>query len=138
MSKLDTMESRIEINGVWYVREDSVKDSSKPLETEHVDLAFSEECAYEISSYCFVASRLKKNETNDFYQDITITITDKRSNDPDTWEEKEWDNNSWFNGILEGNPDSILVLEGTDYLCVEGKMHFKAFLSKLQEKGWLS
>jgi len=132
------MENRIEINGTWYVREDSVKDSSNLMEKEHVDLTFLEECVYEVSSYCFVASRLKKNETNDFYKDITITLTDKRSGNRDTWKEKEWDNNSWFNGILEGDPDSILVLEETDYLCVKGKMHFKAFLSKLQEEGWLS
>lgn len=131
------MKNRIEINGVWYVKEDSVKDSSNLIETEPVDLTFSEECVYEVSSYCFVASRLKKNETNDFYKDITITLTDKRSNDPDTWKEKQWDNNSWFNGILEGNSDSILVLDGTN-LCKNGKMHFKAFLSKLQEEEWLS
>ena len=131
------MENRIEINGTWYVREDSVKDSSNLMEKEHVDLTFLEECVYEVSSYCFVASRLKKNETNDFYKDITITLTDKRSGNRDTWKEKEWDNNSWFNGILEGNSDSILVLDETD-LCKNGKTHFKLFLIELRERGWLS
>ena len=45
------MENRIEINGVWYVRENANIDHIEP---EEMDLTFSEECCYENNKYCFV------------------------------------------------------------------------------------
>lgn len=53
------MENRIQINGIWYVREDAINDSLDYLE-EEVELIFSEECCFESNKYCFVASRKKK------------------------------------------------------------------------------
>jgi len=36
------IEDRVEINGVWYVREDAINDSLDHLEDEEIDLTFSE------------------------------------------------------------------------------------------------
>lgn len=131
------MESRIEINGVWYVREDAITDSLDHLEAEEIDLIFSEECTYETDKYCFVASRIRKDESEEFYEDIYVEFTDKRSGNKDTWKEEYWDNNNWFKGILENNPESINSFNKDIDLCKEGKKQFKAFLHMLKKEGWL-
>ena len=132
------MEDRIEINGVWYVREDAITDSLDQLESVEMDLTFSEECCYETDKYCFVASRIRKNESGEFYPDISITFTDKRSGNRDTWKEEYWDNNNWLKGILEGNPESVESLDNETELCKEGKRQFKGFLNRLVEEGWIN
>ncbi len=131
------MENRIEINGVWYVREDAITDSLDHLEAEEMDLIFSEECCYENEKYCFVASRVKKDEGDEFYPGLSITFTDKRTGDRDTWKEEYWDNGNWFKGILEGNIESIASLDEEIGLCLQGKRQLKGFLNRLVEEGWL-
>jgi len=132
------MSNRIEINGVWYVREDTINDSLDYLEIEKTDLTFSEECCYETDKYCFVASRFRKDESGEFYPDISITFTDKRSGNRDTWKEECWDNNNWFKGILAGSSESIKSLNEEIGLCREGKRQFKGFLNRLVEEGWIN
>lgn len=129
------MENRIEINGVWYVREDAITDPLDHL--EEIDLIFSEECCYETDKYCFVASRIRRDGGDKFYPGINITFTDKRSGNRDTWKEEYWDNLSWFKGILEGNPESIAFLDEENGLCPQGKRQLKGFLNRLVEEGWL-
>jgi hypothetical protein len=131
------MENRIEINGVWYVREDVLTDPLDHLEAEEMDLTFSEECCYETDKYCFVASRMRRDGGDEFYPDIAIEFTDKRSGDRDTWKEEYWDNNNWFRGILYGNSDSIESLDKETNLCLQGKRQLKGFLNRLVEEGWL-
>jgi hypothetical protein len=131
------MGNRIEINGVWYVREDAITDSLDHLEVEEMDLTFTEECHYETDKYCFVASRIRIDGGDEFYPDITIEFTDKRSANRDTWKEEFWDNNNWFKGILENNPESINSFNKDTDLCEQGKQQFKAFLHRLKEEGWL-
>jgi len=137
------MNDRIEINGVWYVREDTINNPSDSLvlAEEEMNLTFSEECCYETDKYCFVASRIRKDtfrENDEFYPDISITFTDKRIGDRDTWKEEYWDNNNWFKGILEGNPESVKSLDEETELCKEGKRQFKGFLNRLVEEGWIN
>lgn len=132
------MENRIEINGVWYVREDAITDPLDHLEAEEMDLSFSEECCYENEKYCFVASRLRRDDSSsEFYPGINITFTDKRMGDRDTWKEEYWDNNNWFKGILEGNPESVKSLNEEMDICSQGKKQLKGFLNRLVEEGWL-
>ena len=131
------MENRIEINGVWYVREDAITDPFDHLEDEEMELTFSEECCYETDKYSFVASRIRRDDSSEFYPDIAINFTDKRSGDRDTWKEEYWDNNNWFKGILYGNSDSIESLDEETELCPQGKRQFKGFLNRLVEEGWL-
>ena len=98
---------------------------------------FTEECCVETDKYCFVASRLRKGGGDEFYPDISITFTDKRTGDRDTWKEDYWDNNNWFKGILEGNIESIASLDEETGLCLQGKRQLKGFLNRLVEEGWL-
>ena len=131
------MENRIEINGVWYVREDAITDPFDHLEDEEMELTFSEECCYETDKYSFVASRIRRDDSSEFYPDIAINFTDKRSGDRDTWKEEYWDNNNWFKGILKGKAESIESLDEETDLCPQGKKQFKGFLNRLVEEGWL-
>jgi len=131
-------ENRIEINGVWYVREDATTETIYHLEAEEMELIFSEECSYETDKYCFVASRIRiDGSSGEFYPDITIEFTDKRNDDRDKWKEEHWDNNNWFKGIFEVNPKSIASLDEETELCPQGKRQFKGFLNRLVEEGWL-
>jgi hypothetical protein len=131
------MENRIEINGVWYVREDAITDPLDHLEAEEMDLTFSEECCFESNKYCFVASRIRRDGEDEFYPDVSIKFTDKRSEDRDTWKEAYLDNNNWFKGILEGNYESVKSLNEETDICSQGKKQFKAFLHMLKKEGWL-
>ena len=131
------MENRVEINGVWYVREDAITDPIDHLEAEEMELIFSEECSYETKKYCFVASRIRKDGGDEFYPDISITFTDKRNDDRDNWKEEHWDNNNWFKGILEGKAESIVSLDEETDICPQGKRQLKGFLNRLVEEGWL-
>ena len=131
------MNARIEINGIWYVREDTINDLLCHLEDEEMDLTFSEECCYETNKYCFVASRIRKDEGDEFYPLEAITFTNKRSGDRDNWKEEYWDNNNWLKGILEGNPESLKSLDEEMDICLQGKKQLKGFLNRLVEKEWL-
>lgn len=131
------MENRIEINGVWYVREDAINDTLDYIEDEEMDLIFSEECSYETDKYCFAASRVRRDGGDEFYPDIDIEFTDKRSGDRDTWKKEYWDNNNWFKGILEGKAESIVSLDEETDICPQGKRQLKEFLKRLVEEGWL-
>ena len=128
------MENRIEINGVWYVRENANIDH---IESEEMDLTFSEECIYENKEYCFVASRIRKDGGDGFYPGLSITFTDKRSGDRDTWKEEYWDNNNWFKGILENDPLTMTSLKEELDICSQGKKQLKRFLNRLVDEGWL-
>jgi len=128
------MENRIEINGVWYVRENANIDHIEP---EEMDLTFSEECCYENNKYCFVASRIRNNDGDEFYPGLSITFTDKRSGNRDTWKEEHWDNNTWFIGILENDPLTMTSLKEELDICSQGKKQLKGFLNRLVDEGWL-
>ena len=130
------MENRIEINGVWYVREDTINGSLDYIEEEEISVTFSEECVYENDKYCFVASRMRKDGSFKFYPEITVEFTDKRSGVRDTWEKEYWDNNNWFSGVVKEYPESMEELNKTN-LCTQGKKQLKGFLIRLVEEGWL-
>ena len=77
--------------------------NGEPIE---VDYTFTEECIVETDKYCFVASRIKRDDGT-FYDDISVKVTDKTSGNRDTWKEDYWDNMNWLRGILNNNPESI-------------------------------
>ena len=123
------MQDRIEINGVWYVRE----DLSNKEEEKDIEIHYSVEASYEDDKYCFVASRLSKNEElTSFYEDIDIKFTDKRIK---PWKEDYWDNNLWMRNVL--NNDSEALKELKEDMCNDGIRTFKMFLKKLKENDWL-
>jgi hypothetical protein len=121
------MQDRIEINGIWYIREDLADKQ------EEVELSFSLEAMYENDKYCWEATRLyKENSQTHFYDDIDIKFSDKREK---PWKKEHWDNNSWMKGVMNNDPEAIICAK--ESMCEDGIKTFKLFLNKLQEEGWL-
>jgi hypothetical protein len=121
---------RIQINGVWYVREDFNYLREKKRE---VELTFSQTCTYETDEYCWEAIRLYKDKET-FYPDIDIKFIEKVGSAP--WREEHWDNNAWMKGVLEEDPESIF--EAKNNMTDKGIADFQVFLKKLVELGWLT
>ena len=84
--------NRIQINGIWYVPE-----NSQDVVTVEPD---REECyTVENSDFYFKAIRTFDQEENSFFDDIDIHFIDKRPNKPK--QQDTWDNNDWMIGILK-------------------------------------
>jgi len=123
------MQDRIEINGVWYIRED-LSNNQK----EDIELNFSTTATYENNEYCWEATRLCKDESQvSFYEDIYIEFTDKRTI---PWKEEFWDGNVWTISVMNNDPEALK--EARESMCDEGVKTFQLFLKKLKEKGWLN
>ena len=119
------MEDRIEINGVWYVKEDSTTD-------EDLGITEFKGCVYETDEYCWEATKLLKYDDK-YYDEIDIKFTDK-SNKP--WFSDHWDSNVWMKGVLRNDPESIK--EAKTSMSKKGVADFKRFLRALQNKGWFN
>ena len=130
------MENRILINGVWYVKEEckfTETKASPNIDDMIEELTTSLEIVYENSDFCFVASRIYETKKI-FYDDFTITITDKRSGDKSTWKEEYMDHMLFMDHLKDRNPESI------DEMCktmnMEGVEILITFLNILEKKGW--
>ena len=132
------MENRIEINGVWYVREDAINDSLDHLKAEELYVTDSLSCVWENDNWAFESFVIMKDDAEsltDHYPDPSITITDKRVNGKDNWKKHDADNPTWMKGVLENNRESLS--EALEFINKEGLTHFKVFLNHLVTKGWL-
>jgi len=118
--------NRIEINGVWYVKEDTLKKKHIEIDPTHF-----EGCIVENDEFCFEATRIN-NDKGSFYDTIDIKFTDKRVK---PWKEDHWDGNLWMKGVLNNEPDSLEALSND--LESEDIRFFQAFLQYLTDKKWL-
>jgi hypothetical protein len=118
------MKDRIEINGIWYVKEKP--DSFSPIELDPVEF---EGVVVENDYFCFEATRICRD--NGGHYGLDIKFTDKRIK---PFKEDYWDNDSWMKGILNNNPDSLKELPdiGSD-----GIRFLQAFLQFLKDEEWL-
>jgi hypothetical protein len=126
------MKDRIEINGVWYVRETS---TPQPTKFHPEDLIHTMSCVWESDDWVFEATMmLRDDDPTDFFLDPTIDITDKRG-DRDEWVEHDSDNPNWMFGVLNNDPESMV--DANEMMDEQGLTEFRAFLKHLIEKGWL-
>ena len=73
------MKDRIQVDGVWYVRESSTLPIVK---IKPKDVTNSLSCTWESKNWCFEATVILRDEAEnltDIYTDPWIEITDKRS-----------------------------------------------------------
>jgi hypothetical protein len=129
------MEERIQVNGVWYVRETT---PTSEIEIEDRNITFSMERTWESSDWCFIATVLMRDKAetlDDHYQDPYITITDKRPADRKNWIEHDIDNPTWMFGVYEGNSESME--EAVEIFDKQGLDEFRAFIGYLIKIGWL-
>lgn len=128
--------NRIQINGVWYVKEDDIQDLTPKLD-EEIAVTDSLQCTYEVTDWCFEASILLQDDAIDLSDtngDPWIKVTDKK---PDMleWKEQDVDSANWMLDVLEGDYDSMK--EAYEIFNNDGIYHFRAFISILIKKGWL-
>jgi hypothetical protein len=121
------MQDRIQINGVWYVREDI-------SEQKDIKVTYSKSCHYENDDYVWEATKLMKDDEISYYPDIDIKFTDKRIK---PWKEDYWDNNLWMVAVMNDDPDAIKEVRESESMCEQGIKEFKLFLKKLEENFWL-
>ena len=125
------MEDRIQINGVWYIKEpeDAIPEPQKEL-----DLTFGEMCSHEVPDYCFEATRIFKDyDEADFYEDsLDIEFTDKRTK---PWKIDNWDNVGWFRGVYDN--DKRALNEALEVMDEDGVKELKAFIGELIKIGWI-
>ena len=130
------MEDRIQINGVWYTREDNQPTQEiKPLKRE--DVTAFKGFVYETDKFCYEVTIIAKSglfEEGEYYDNIDIKFTDKRIK---PWVEDHWDSMAWFKGVLENNPESINTLLVGDGMSREDVDGFRSFLAFLKQQGWL-
>ena len=128
------MENRIQVNGIWYVRE----TPEVSYVEEQYEVSDSLQCVYENSEWCFEASILLKRdatELTDTEGTPWIKITEKsRMVDNKTFED-EVDSEAWMLGVYDGAPESLK--EANRIFDRDGLRYFTSFIGKLIEKGWL-
>ena len=123
------MKNRIQIDGVWYIREDEVLTIETPLDYIGCIPLDYIGCVVENDYFCFDATISPFPS-----KDISIEMTDKRSK---PWKNESWDSQGWMNGVLEGNPESLEVLKSDGWGQGDIK-YLQAFLRHLkEEKHWL-
>ena len=126
------MEERIQINGVWYVKE---QPDAKP-EPHSVDVIHTQSIIYEDLDYCFEATITIDPEIGQpLYDEIgmSVKVTDKTKGNP--WMKMFWDHEGFFRGCYEHNPESIESLK--ESLNQAGVENFIAFLQHTMDAGWL-
>lgn len=125
------MENRIEINGVWYVREDQVTNT--PVETIELDVTVFNGRVYESDLYCFEATQIFNEDGLPYADSCDIEITDKRVK---PWKVEHVDNQKWFIGVLENNPESMS--EAEEMFCKRGLAEFRFVVQDLINVGWIN
>ena len=116
---------RIQIDGVWYVKEDNQND--EPIKLEVVE---TQGYLVENTNFSYEATRIG-NDEGGFYEGVDIQVTDKRSK---PWKEDNWDNSNWMRGVLEYDPVSWKELPD---LGSEDIKFLMAFLQHLKDKEWI-
>jgi hypothetical protein len=130
------MKDRIQVDGVWYVRE----SSTLPIvEIDERSITNTLGCVWESGNWCFEATVILRDEAinlTDIYTDPWIEITDKRPANRDDWKKDNSDNPNWFIGVLEGSDESM---EDANKIFDErGLAEFRGFISYLIDKGWIT
>ena len=124
------MANRIEVDGVWYVKEDSSKVNERTISKLDDSIPFSG-IVFESNLYCFEVTRLEVyDDVYDKY--CTIKFTDKTLTD---WKDEYWDNVDWMNAFLVSEPTAIV--EATESLCVQGLVELKEVVTELAKVGWI-
>jgi len=91
------MEERIEINGVWYVKETPKQETEK-----FEELVRFEGLVYENDTCCFEVSRHYKDDCDEFYDGIYIDITIKKGG-RENWVKEYIDNDLYLLSVLNDN-----------------------------------
>ena len=128
------MENRIQVNGVWYVREQPEQELRVLVND---DITAVKGFIFDTNGFSYEATKIAKSglfEEDEYYEDFDIKFTNMNTT-PHI--EEHWDSMFWFRGVLEGNPESIEILLDESEMDSEDVLEFRSFLAFLKEQGWL-
>lgn len=117
---------RIQLNGLWYVREDltqCLKHSEPEFIMDESTIMESTNYTYEDSSIYIQYESYKKSGW--------VKFLDKSLYGIDSNQEVLWDNESWLRGVAEGNPQSLAGFTGDEMKHLPKIQAFLNYLIKI-------
>lgn len=123
------MEDRIQINGVWYIREDSLKPESK--KDFDFEITETRELRIESENYTLVGSVLFEDERF-IMPALKIEFTGGKEHGR---ESEFWDNESFLFGLATGNHESMEGITGESEELIEAS---KLITKRMMELRWVN
>lgn len=117
------MENRININGVWYVREE------QPKEQKVYDIILSREIIIETDDILVEGSVLE-DMNNGSFDEASIDITYKIRGFKDVW-----DNNEFLTSLHRREPNAMNEVSNTDPHTLEVVL---IIVDRMAEMGWIN
>jgi len=130
------MEDRIQINGIWYVKEENKVQSPQNTPDLYDDYftTFYEGAIWEDSNVLLEFSVLKPSKNEELeYDTISLKVVNKQ-----TKEEEYWDNINFLLGIAKEEKIWIKSLNDSKLISSEYKKVIEYFLNDLYSEGYLS
>jgi hypothetical protein len=129
---------RIEINGVWYVKEDT---QLPEVGLNYDDITHFKGVSFEDGDICLEATRLCNTDDEGTFSlrestimGVDVEVTFKEQGVPmKEWEMDYMDNTLFLRGIIEGNKDSIDSLKMDRRYTPTRIQTLKSFLKHLQD-----
>ena len=131
------MEDRIEVDGVWYIKEEVVTSKFEKLWISELEPGIKYDgFVFESNLYAFDCTRIYDEDGN-LYKDgnVCIKFTDKSVVNAIKEYQEHWDNVDWMNGIIENEVEAIE--EAMESLCPQGFVELKEVLSVLRVAAWI-
>ena len=131
----NNMEDRIQINGVWYIKEEELiaEEYVPPTISQLEHGVRYDGFVFESNLYAFDCTRIYDEDGN-LYKDgnVCIKFTDKSkySGLGDAKIGEIWDNVDWMRAIIENDPEAIE--EAMRSLCSQGLAELKEVLTTLR------
>ena len=128
------MKDRIEVNGVWYIKEDTIV---QPTISQLEPGVKYDGMVFESDLYAFDCTRIY-DEDGCLYKDgnVSIKFTDKSVvHDIEKFQE-HWDNEAWMQGVIEDDVEAIE--EAMNSLCSQGLVELKEVLTTLRADAWIN
>ena len=131
------MQDRIEVNGVWYIKEDVATSKFEKVTISQLEPGIKYDgFVFESNLYAFDCTRIYDEDGN-LYKDgnVCIKFTDKSVDYAMKEYQEHWDNVDWMNGIIENEVEAIE--EAMESLCSQGFAELKEVLTTLRVAAWI-
>ena len=134
----NNMEDRIQINGVWYIKEEELiaEEYVPPTISQLEPGVRYDGFVFESNLYAFDCTRIYDEDGN-LYKDgnVCIKFTDKSVVNAIKEYQEHWDNVDWMSGIIENEVEAIE--EAMESLCSQGFAELKEVLTTLRVAAWI-
>ena len=135
----NSMEDRIEVDGVWYIKEEVATSKFEKVTISELGPGVRYDgFVFESNLYAFDCTRIYDEDGNLYKDgDVSIKFTDKSkySGLGDVEIGEIWDSVDWMRGIIENEVEAIE--EAMESLCPQGLVELKEVLSVLRVAAWI-